>query len=135
MELQRLEHVNIRTADLAGLTDWYCDVLGMTNGARPPFDVPGAWLYVGDRPVVHLVQQAEPSAGVDPKLEHFALSASGLAAFLDDLDSRGVAYRLVRVPGTGEVQVNIQDPDGNNLHIDFAAAEGDSAGLPADIQT
>ena len=30
--LERLDHVNVRTADLAGLSRFYTDVLGMRQG-------------------------------------------------------------------------------------------------------
>ena len=101
----------------------------MTDGDRPPFDVAGAWLYVGDMPVVHLVEEASEPATRDPKLEHFAFSATGLGSMLAELDERGIAYDTVRVPGLGLLQVNVFDPDGNHIHVDFAPEEADAAGL------
>ena len=56
MKLTGLDHVNIRTASLEAMIGSYETVLGLTNGARPPFGFGGAWLYVGERPVVHLVE-------------------------------------------------------------------------------
>ena len=127
--LQRLEHVNIRTADVAGMTEWYCAVLGMTNGDRPPFDNPGAWLYVGEHPVVHLVGEAREPEARDPKIEHFAFSATGLGAMIDRLQLRGIPYDTVRVPGIGLLQINLSDPDGNHIHIDYGPEEADAFGL------
>jgi len=49
-----LDHVNIRTRQLSVVRAFYTDVLGLKDGPRPPFGHPGAWLYAGDRPVVHL---------------------------------------------------------------------------------
>ncbi len=129
MRLERLEHVNIRTANLSGMVDWYCQVLGMKSGARPPFDVPGAWLYAGDMPVVHLVEEAVQPKTQDPRLEHFAFSATGLAGLIARLEERAIGYDTVRVPDLGLLQVNIADPDGNHIHVDFTPEEADAAGF------
>jgi catechol 2,3-dioxygenase-like lactoylglutathione lyase family enzyme len=126
MSLRAFDHVNIRTANLDGMIAWYARVLGLTTGPRPTFPFPGAWLYLGDQALIHLIGIDAPSgadAG-DLRLEHFAFNAEGLPAFLAKLDDEGVAYRLGVTPGPpptgGIVQVNIDDPDGNHLHVDFA---------------
>src|SRR5690606_3490166 len=123
MPLARLDHVNLRTADLSGMVAFYTEVLGMTIGPRPPFAFGGAWLYCGEgaarQATVHLVEVArrpEPEVGL--RLEHFAFAAEGLAAFLANLKSRGVSYRIGVVPGLGTIQVNLADPDGNHIHVD-----------------
>jgi len=128
MPLARLDHVNLRTANLAAMQDFYTTVLGMTPGPRPPFAFGGAWLYCGEgearRATVHLVevgQAPEPAGAL--RLEHFAFAAEGLAEFLALLKRRGEAYRIGVVPGYGIIQVNLHDPDGNHIHVDFAPAE------------
>jgi len=125
MQLGTLDHVNIRTSRLDQMIAWYGDILGMTNGKRPPFSFPGAWLYVGDKAYVHLIGiDHEPGANSkDLKLEHFALSATGLDIFIAHLDKAGENYDKRVVPGFGIIQINIWDPDRNHVHIDFAANE------------
>ena len=120
MQLGRLDHVNVRTANLAAMTEWYERVLGMRSGARPPFPFPGAWLYAGDHPAVHLVGVAKPPEGKDPRVEHFAFQATGLEEFLTRLRRDGVRHETRALPGSGIVQVNVWDPDGNHIHVDFA---------------
>ena len=126
MQLGKLDHVNIRTTRLEALVDWYTKVLGMRAGPRPDFPFPGAWLYVGDTAAVHLVAIDGP-AGVGSeaalKLEHFAFSATGRAEFEARLDTLGEPYRRVDIPSFAIVQVNIHDPDGNHIHVDFPADE------------
>ena len=129
LELVRLDHVNVRTANLAAMTEWYCARLGMRTGPRPDFDFPGAWLYVGDAAVVHLVGVDAIGAQSDLSLEHFALSARGLGALIERLEAAGERHMLRRVPGFPILQVNVWDPDGNHLHIDFDSAEADTLGL------
>lgn len=129
MQIDKLDHVNVRTANLDEMIAWYGSVLGMTNGKRPPFPFPGAWLYAGDHAAVHLVGVDQEPRSVEPKIEHFALTANGLAQFIERLEAAGVAYQANRVPGFGILQINLFDPDGNHIHIDFSPEEADAAGL------
>ena len=123
MPLTAFDHVNILTRNLDTMTAWYSDVLGLRAGWRPDFSFPGAWLYLGDTPVVHLVATVDAPTGYDGvRMEHVAFRAQGYRAFLDTLDTHGIEPRLGHVPGTEIVQVNIHDPDGNHLHIDFDLA-------------
>ena len=122
--LKSFDHVNVRTRNLDSMIAWYGDVLGLHPGARPPFPFPGAWLYIGDTAVVHLVAvDSSPQSGGDLGLEHFALRATGMRAFRDNLDARGVAYTVDTVPDFPIVQINLHDVDGNHIHIDFDASE------------
>ena len=125
MKLGILDHVNILTPNLEEMTAWYCDILGMTHGERPPFSFDGAWLYVGDMAYVHLVQAPTKRQAIEPQIEHFAFTATGLAEFLDLLDRRNIAYRRSQVPCYDIIQINIHDPDGNRIHVDFKAHEAE----------
>ncbi len=119
-----LDHVNVRTANLEQLARFYTEVVGLQLGERPPLGFPGVWLYAGDRAVIHLVGTAEQPAPEGPlRLEHFAFAASGLGDFVARLTQHGVSFRQSRQPGTGNVIVNLLDPDGNRLHVDFDASE------------
>lgn len=125
MPVHKLDHVNIRTDDLPGMIGFYERVMCLRQGPRPGFDFPGAWMYAGDQAVVHLVGTAGRPTDYRPdqRLEHFALSASGLADFLAHLRAHGVAYYCRVLPDFGIRQVNIHDPDGNHLHVDFPSDE------------
>jgi catechol 2,3-dioxygenase-like lactoylglutathione lyase family enzyme len=127
MQVNRLDHVNIHTADVERMVEWYGRVLGMPAGDRPPFSFPGAWLYSGGRPTVHLVGLDEQPKVTGLQLEHFAFSATGLKAFVERLQRQGVRYDARKVPSSGAVQINVWDPDGNHIHIDFSPEE--SAGV------
>lgn len=125
--IERLDHLNIRTGQLEAMMTWYGDVLGLQPGFRPNFGFPGAWLYAGEHALVHLVSvvPVPGDPGEDLKLEHGAFRATGYAAFKAKLEARGARMQIVKVPDIPVVQVNIWDPDGNHLHIDFDAAEVD----------
>ena len=119
MAITLLDHVNLRTAKLEAMTAFYTEVLGFENGERPPFPFGGAWLYCGGQATVHLVEIPEDLPTEAPKLEHFAFQATGLADFLARLRAHKVAYQIAVVPGWEIRQVNLFDPDGNHLHVDF----------------
>ena len=125
MQVHKLDHVNIHTANVDRMVEWYGRVLGMPAGDRPPFSFPGAWLYCGGQPTVHLVGVPEQPAtnGGQLQLEHFAFTATGLGSFMDRLKREGVRYDARKVPRSGSVQINVWDPDGNHIHIDFMPEE------------
>ena len=123
MALQAFDHVNIITTNLDAMVQWYENVLGLRSGKRPDFPFPGAWIYLGDQAIIHLVGATQDRQSVEPKIEHFAIRASGLQEFLAHLDKHDTAYQLADVPGFGITQVNIHDPDGNHIHIDFRVGE------------
>ena len=123
MTLSNLDHVTVRTANLAALLGFYGEVLGLENGPRPPLKSNGAWLRCGGKAVLHLVEvPRQPDAG-EPRIEHFAFWATDLAGFVARLRRHQVAYSIAIVPGLGNKQVNIFDPDGNHVEIQFAAEE------------
>ena len=115
-----LDHVNIRTGQIAAMKRFYIGVLGLEEGERPPFSFAGSWLYCGTRAVVHLVETEQTPAGVEPRIEHFAFRADGLSAFLAHLANENVSYRLGVVPGRALRQVHLTDPDGNHIEVAFA---------------
>lgn len=117
--LTALDHVNLHTDDLEGMTEWYKTVLGLVPGPRPAFSIPGVWLYLDDLPVVHLVHCDAPLAKATVSLEHFAFRATGMAGFEKKLSEMGITHDIQEVPGTDILQVNVHDPMGNHLHIDF----------------
>ena len=122
MHIKRLDHVNLSTAQLDAMHRWYIDVLGFTDGPRPDFSFGGAWLYAGDHALVHLVEVEKTVDHDDLKLEHFAFSATDMPGFLARLEAQGVSSRISPVPGTSITQVNVWDPDGNHIHVDFIDA-------------
>ncbi len=123
MEIGRLDHVNVRTSRLDEMVQWYEEYLGLKNGPRPDFEFGGAWLYSGEYPTVHLVEVDNECASLEPKIEHFAFRASGYHSFIEKLEAGGIKADVRRVPGLPIIQVNVEDCDGNHIHIDFDASE------------
>ena len=129
--MKRLDHVNVRTTELDAMTEWYGRILGMKPGPRPDFGFPGAWLYADGFPILHLVGVAkQPTADpAEVRLEHFAISATGLKAMLKRLQADGERYQLRPIRDFGVLQVNVWDPDGNHIHVDFDLAEAEGMAI------
>ena len=126
MTLKRLDHVNIRTNNLAKMVDWYGEVLDLLPGWRPNFPFGGAWLYLGDQPVIHLVEKDSDNlvdSEADLRLEHMAFAGEGLKEFEAKLERLNIPYDRAIIPHSGTVQINIWDADKNHLHVDFKADE------------
>jgi len=123
MPATAMNHFTILTDDVATTVAFYRELLGLTNGPRPPFDFPGAWMYAGDTPILHVIggrPAEELRAGV---IDHMAFTAHDLADTLALLTSRNVAHTCRRLVGAGTWQVFFFDPNGARVELDFAADE------------
>lgn len=123
MSLARLEHVNIRCADVKRARDFYVNILGLVDGHRPPFASVGHWLYVNELPVVHLVQRqaaTEPTAAGGGAIDHIAFRGTDLAGMRSRLDATGVNYTVELVPRDGTIQLFLFDPDGIRIELNYA---------------
>lgn len=118
-----MNHFTVLSSDRERTLAFYCGLLGLQEGWRPPFDFPGAWLYANGQAVLHVVcgrALPDPPRGV---IDHMAFSAQGLAATKARLEAAGIAYDLRHLPGGGGWQLFTFDPDGARVELDFDAAE------------
>lgn len=121
--IRALDHINIRTADLAATKAVFIDVLGLTEGWRPPFPFPGAWLYAGEKDVVHLVQVDQPAASSEGSaLDHFAFEISDYDEALRRVEASGLKFRTTVTPGTSVKQLFVRDPNGVTLELNWKGA-------------
>lgn len=120
--LLSLGHVTVRSTDFDRTERFYCDLLGLRPGARPPLAVPGRWFYLGDAPVLHVLPRdaraaAAPGTGT---IDHFALAAADRPAFELRLRAAGVPFETRPLAGTSVRQVFLADPDGARVELWFA---------------
>lgn len=123
MPVTTMNHFTILTDDVAATVDFYRDLLGLVDGPRPPFDFPGAWLYAGERPILHVVGGRNADELRPGVIDHMAFSAEDLSETLALLASRNIAHTCRRLPGGGTWQVFFHDPNGARVELDFAADE------------
>src|SRR6185436_9025103 len=112
-----LNHANISTTRLQETVDFFVRVLGLTVGPRPNFvGFGGAWLYLGDQPVIHLVERSAPR-DPDGALDHVSFTVDDLAAELRRLDGLGVPYRWAEIPSGFGKQAFVKDPNGVTIEL------------------
>lgn len=122
--IKRPDHFTIVTDQLEATRAFYVDLLGMREGPRPAFPIPGLWLYVDDRPVLHVVAVDSMPTPRRGALDHMAYWAEGLADTVDTLRSHEVGLRLIRAPGANRTwQLFFNDPNGVEVELDFAETE------------
>ncbi len=119
MAIGRLDHYTINVRDVDASVAFYTDALGLAKGERPPFDFPGAWLYCGERPVVHLIGGKAGGGPGTGSLDHVAFQASDLAEFTARLGALEVPFDERNVPDSELHQVFVEDPDGITIEINF----------------
>jgi len=128
MPATSMNHFTVLTDDVDNTVRFYDALLGLRAGPRPPFDFPGAWLYAGEAPILHVVggrPKNELRAGV---IDHMAFSGRDLPATLAALKARGVDYACRRQVGSGTWQVFFHDPNGARVELDFDRSESDAVG-------
>jgi catechol 2,3-dioxygenase-like lactoylglutathione lyase family enzyme len=128
MPAYALDHVNIRAprALVAEMKDFYENVVGLRAGWRPPFKSAGHWLYLGETPVVHLVDDdrvGQPGAPRGPVVDHVSFSCTDLREHEATLVARNIPFRRTQVPETSLVQLLFADPAGNGVELQFANAD------------
>lgn len=119
MSIHGVDHINIRTGDLDRCVDFYSKVLGFKKGYRPPFDAPGAWLYAGDAPLVHISVASRKPAASTGALDHIAFAARGYEATRRRLKRAGIAFESFQVPDNAAKQIFLHDPDGVAVELNF----------------
>jgi catechol 2,3-dioxygenase-like lactoylglutathione lyase family enzyme len=124
-----MEHVLVLSDDIDRTRDFYCRVVGLDVGERPPLEFPGYWLYAGATPCLHVAERgpyARHAAGLglsvpeqDPgtgPVDHIAFSAGDYDALTARLAESGVDAVTNTVPGLMR-QVFIEDPNGVRVEI------------------
>ncbi len=128
MPVTGLSHYNLRAPRelMERLRSFYCEVVGLTPGERPPFGSFGYWLYAGEQAIVHISETRAGEActlGVTTTFDHAAFHCSGRLDFESRLRQSGIAFTKARVPGTLQLQLFISDPAGNGVELNFASED------------
>jgi catechol 2,3-dioxygenase-like lactoylglutathione lyase family enzyme len=130
MPLGILQHYTIEPSNLDRTKDFYCDVLGLENGDRPPLGFPGYWLYSGGVATVHLLGKRVPREGIvvrgtrrkfkdTGRFDHIAFAATDIDGVRARLQSHNIEFREQTIPRTGGQQIFLYDPDGVGVELNF----------------
>ena len=138
MEIGLLHHVTLTVTDLDRSKEFYRDILGLKEIARPAFPFPGAWFEVGDAQHLHLIVHDEatfraPHKGIDTRDVHFAVRVPSYRRALEFLRAKGYGenrddrdFHKMEVkpkPTAGYPQIYIIDPDRHVIEINAEALD------------
>ncbi|SEK67789.1 VOC family protein [Nitrosovibrio tenuis] len=119
-------HYNLRAPRelLDELKTFYCEIVGLTQGQRPPFESFGYWLYAGDQCVLHLSQTRPDEVrhiDVATTFDHVAFTCTNRPEMEARLKHYNLPFKEGRVPSLGISQLFIKDPAGNGIELSFAS--------------
>lgn len=136
MLLTKMEHFLVMTHDVDASRDFYRDILGFQEGARPELGFLGHWLYLGETPVIHIAEWASytahsdklgipvtrPAPGTGP-LDHVAFNGNdaNYGKLRESLDRHGLKYHPHNSAAIGLRQIFLEDPNGLKLELNFWA--------------
>ena len=103
------------------LRDFYCDVVGLSEGFRPAFDRFGFWLYIGNKDVIHLITPKEGDGRSPQKssFDHVAFKTAKYQDVLKKLKSLNISFDEKPIPGITAHQIFLKDPAGNRVELNF----------------
>lgn len=118
-----IDHVTIRTRDIATARDFFVDLFDLREGTRPRSiqRIPGYWLYADGQPIVHIIGtyagSTEPQAEA---IDHVGLRLEGYTAFRQKLEDRNIAYSCMDLPEIAERRLFFRTPGGPLLEAVFS---------------
>ena len=103
------------------LRDFYCDVVGLTEGCRPAFERFGFWLYIEDKDVLHLITPKEGDGRSPQKssFDHVAFKTTNYQDVLKKLKLINISFEERPIPGMTAHQIFLRDPAGNRVELNF----------------
>ena len=117
-----LDHVTIRTRDIAGTRDFFRTVFDLEEGDRPKAirRIPGLWLYTGGLPLVHII--GSQGNGIDraaEAIDHVGFRLDGYSTFRGKLDRLGIPYSTMDLADLQERRLFFRAPGGPLLEAVF----------------
>jgi catechol 2,3-dioxygenase-like lactoylglutathione lyase family enzyme len=132
MPITQMQHYMVLSKDLEKTRAFYCDVLGLRTGPRPPFKFEGMWIYVGDVAAIHVagrasyddtsrtaLNPADPIKHGSGSVDHIAFAATNYEELTASFERHGVKYRGTTVPDSNLRQLFVFDPDGIQIEINI----------------
>jgi catechol 2,3-dioxygenase-like lactoylglutathione lyase family enzyme len=121
--VEGMNHFTVIAEDREKTLDYYVGLIGLQEGPRPDLGFPGAWLYAGGRPILHVYFDRPLPAQRAGVIGHMAFTAKDLKAVKARFDARGVKYDLRQQAGAGTWQLFSYDPNGAKVELDFDPSE------------
>ena len=119
----QLDHVTIRTRDIARTRAFFVGVFDLEPGPRPAAieRIPGCWLYSEGKPLVHIIGSG--GNGLNPAAEaidHVGLRMTDYAGFRARLDRMQILYSAMDLADIQERRLFLNAPGGPLLEAVFS---------------
>lgn len=124
MRVNALDHVNIRTRDVAASARFYAELLDLEvrNGPPPMTAEQVQWICDREgRAILHLVQHNDDKGAPGPTgpIDHVALNCTGKKELIERLQQRGAQCDVYEMTAVGRTLVFTRDPHGVLLELNF----------------
>ncbi len=117
VKILQLDHVALHVKDVQATSEFYQKVLGLKRMDRPNFSFNGAWLKLGEKQSLHLIEGLERDVINSNRGDHFALLVDDIEAWAEHLVSLGVSHRGPKTRADGAFQIFIDDPDAHSVEL------------------
>jgi catechol 2,3-dioxygenase-like lactoylglutathione lyase family enzyme len=123
MAIQKIDHFNITAPQplLNKVRDFYVQILGFQEGFRPNFPIPGYWLYLGHKAMIHLVEPVDEHQEVKGNgcLDHISFLCDDIDGMANTLRNNNISYEKFTVPDINACQLVFHDPTGFKIELLF----------------
>lgn len=119
-----LDHYALLCSNPERTTRFYEEIIGLRLGPRPALSFPGAWLYAGDTPIVHIIFDKKIPGGETGAVDHLAFAARGSVEEMHErLRRNGIEFSSRVIERTGVTQIFFRDPDNVGVELNFAPSQ------------
>ncbi|WP_264214233.1 glyoxalase [Leisingera thetidis] len=118
----QLDHVTLRTRNLARTRDFFIEVFGLVESTRPEAirRIPGHWLCTGGEPIIHLIGSRGLGAGSGPEAwDHVGFRLTGYREFRARIEQLGIRYSTMDLPELNERRLIFHAPCGQLIETVF----------------